>query len=323
MSQYLSCFTEEEYKKAKYFLAYQIATMMGRKLEEGDWTSVYCKAKGIPESGWSNLKIDVNFQGLGVEHKLLAVPIKGSTIKTICGTTLMHPAATRSIRISNLEASPNEVMIEVLEQYNELIKTKGKEVKKNYPDCTKPDIRIGWLLWERTLTEFLYFEEKLSLVKPDDFYAEWNITPARGIRKSSKSLWVYDKITNKKKYSVTTSAGIKIQPYFDVPAPTNQNLYFFRVQSEPIDADTFCLWVSSKTALSLKNIVGTIEKDPLSKAIDNISLSVKEPSLVYKSPEDLAIPIYLTKHAFEKLISTFEGVSDEHRVQQLIEYLSL
>ena len=244
--------------------------------------------KGYQSPDGSNLKIDVNFEGLGVEHKLLGVPIKGSTIRTICGTTLMHPAATRSIRIANLEAPPNEVMIDVLEQYNELIKTRAKEVKENYPDCTEPDIRIGWLLWERSLTEFLYFEEELSLINPNDFYAEWNITPARGVRKSSKSLWVYDKMTNKKKYSVTTSAGIKIQPYFDVPSPTNKNLYFFRVQSEPIDSDTFCLWVSSKTAFSLKNIVGTIEKDLLSEAIDNISLGVKEPSQGYDSPEELA-----------------------------------
>ena len=42
--------------------------MMGRKLEEGDWAEVYCRAKGLPNQGWSNLNIDVMHEGLGVEH---------------------------------------------------------------------------------------------------------------------------------------------------------------------------------------------------------------------------------------------------------------
>ena len=79
---------------------------------------------------------------------------------------------------------------------------------------------------------------------------EWNITPARGVRKASKSLWIYDSSTRQKRYSVTTSAGIKIQPYFDVPPPSDENLYYFRVQSEPLDSDTTLLWVASSTALA-------------------------------------------------------------------------
>ena len=45
--------------------------MMGRKFEEGDWAAVYCTAKNIPNRGWSNLNIDVIYNGLGVEHKML------------------------------------------------------------------------------------------------------------------------------------------------------------------------------------------------------------------------------------------------------------
>ena len=44
--------------------------MMGRKFEEGDWADVYCTAKNIPNRGWSNLNIDVIYNGLGVEHKM-------------------------------------------------------------------------------------------------------------------------------------------------------------------------------------------------------------------------------------------------------------
>lgn len=98
----LAVFTEEEYSRAKVFLATQVAHMMGRKLEEDDWNKVYCAAKGIPHSGWSNLNIDVNHKGLGVEQKLLRVSgLRGRPIKSACGTTMMHPAATRSIRIDD------------------------------------------------------------------------------------------------------------------------------------------------------------------------------------------------------------------------------
>lgn len=86
----LPVFSAEEAKRAKVFLATQAATMMGRKLEEGDWGHVYCKAKGIPGSGWSNLHIDVNYMGLGVEHKLLrCAQLNGRPLKSVCGTSLI------------------------------------------------------------------------------------------------------------------------------------------------------------------------------------------------------------------------------------------
>lgn len=50
----LKAFTEQEFAKAKVLLATQVANMMGRKLEETDWNEVYCAAKDIPRSGWSN-----------------------------------------------------------------------------------------------------------------------------------------------------------------------------------------------------------------------------------------------------------------------------
>lgn len=69
-SKTLSAFSESEYKKARLYLATQVADMMGRKFEEGDWSKVYCAAKGIPLSPWSNLSIDVTYGNLGVEHKM-------------------------------------------------------------------------------------------------------------------------------------------------------------------------------------------------------------------------------------------------------------
>lgn len=68
----LKAFSDEQFQAAKLHLATKVVHMMGRKLEEGDWNSVYCAAKGIPYTGWSNLNIDVNYQGLGVEQKASA-----------------------------------------------------------------------------------------------------------------------------------------------------------------------------------------------------------------------------------------------------------
>ena len=65
----LCVFDVEQKDLAKRLLATCVAQMMGRKFEEADWGSVYCRAKGIPEQAWSNLHIDVMHQGLGVEHK--------------------------------------------------------------------------------------------------------------------------------------------------------------------------------------------------------------------------------------------------------------
>jgi hypothetical protein len=101
----LPAFTTDQAKRAKLLLATQVASMMGRKLEEGDWSSVYCKAKNIPDVGWSNLHIDVSYQGFGLEMKLLRIAdLNGKPLKSVCGETLMHPAATRSIRIDDISA---------------------------------------------------------------------------------------------------------------------------------------------------------------------------------------------------------------------------
>ena len=54
----LPAFRKEELERDHVLLATRVAFMMGRKFEEGDWSYVYCKAKEIPEQGWSNLNID-------------------------------------------------------------------------------------------------------------------------------------------------------------------------------------------------------------------------------------------------------------------------
>lgn len=318
----LPAFSHAEYKKAKFLLATQVAQMMGRKLEEDDWNRVYCAAKGILYRGWSNLSIDVNYRGLGVEQKLLRVSGLGTCpIKSVCGTTMMHPAATRSIRISDSALPASDVMREVFEQYAQLIALRSLQVLAEAPNAAQADMRTGWLLWEESLSEFLYFEEPLVAPDPDEYFAEWNITPPRGARKGSKSLWIYERETHKKRYSVTTSAGIKIQPYFDVPAPSDANLYYFRVQSEPIDSDTVQIWVSATTARAIRNILGDLDKESVSDAIVRSAKTtvVQEVSLV--SEPALAVAIPITKRAFDLFRSVWEGVSDEHRAQLFLQTL--
>ncbi len=318
----LKAFSDQEGKRAKVFLATQVASMMGRKLEEGDWSKVYCQAKGIPQAGWSNLHIDVMHNGLGLEMKLLRIAqLNGKPLKSVCGTTLMHPAATRSIRIDSTKLPPNHVMRDVFGQYSALIRQRAAKVQET-ASGVRPDMRTGWLIWEDGLTEFLYFEEPMVPPIPRSFYAEWNITPARGVRKASKSLWVYDKKTNQKRYSVTTSAGIKIQPYFDVPPPSDPHLYYFRVQSEPISADTICLWVASSTANALRQRLGSLERDVVSAAIMEVLSRQATPSGAPDLSEELAVAIPVSFEAHSRLVAAWEAVSDEHRAQLLLRALA-
>lgn len=319
----LPAFTKDQTKRAKILLATQVASMMGRKLEEGDWSSVYCKAKNIPEVGWSNLHIDVSYQGFGLEMKLLRIAdLNGKPLRSVCGETLMHPAATRSIRIDDTSADAQQVMEDVFAQYAELIQQRTERVRAAAPHGTPIDMRVGWLIWEDDLTEFLYFEEPMLPPDPARYFAEWNTTPARGVRKPSKSLWIYDKTTRQKRYSVTTSAGIKIQPYFDVPPPSDENLYYFRVQSEPLDPDTILLWVASSTANALKERLGSLDRDTVSAAVAQVLAKGVIPLAVTNLEEDLAVPVPISVAVHTQLLAAWDAVSDEHRAQLVLKALA-
>ncbi|MCP4489515.1 MAG: hypothetical protein GY820_19700 [Gammaproteobacteria bacterium] len=314
----LEAFTEEEKNTALDILSAKVSTMLGRKMEEGDWDFVYCNAKNIPESDWSNLHIDVNHEGIGVEHKMLRVTKSGSILNE-CGTTKMHPAGTRSIRIPD-ENDPEKAMRSILGQYNELIDTRSDAVISNSTK-NSADMRIGWLLWKETLDEFLYFEEEMKKPNPDNYYAEWNITPARGSRKSSRSLWVYEKDSGKKKYSVTTTAGAKIQPYFDVPAPNNENLYFFKVQGVLVDGGLVKVWLTRSTAKYLELLLGSLDSEILSEAIDSFDSSTSSDLSDSTIAERIAVPVLIKESSYEKLKTLYPPLSDEYMLQQFAIHL--
>jgi len=211
-------------------------------------------------------------------------------------------------------------MRDVFAQYRNLIAQRTEKVLESSPN-SKADMRTGWLIWERSLTEFLYFEEIMFSPDPKNFWAKWNEKAARGARKASKNLWIYEKSTNKKRYSVTTNAGIKIQPYFDIPAPNDPNLIFFRVQGEELSANIIRIWVTANTIRELNALLGKLDVDTLSRAIIETASETAAIEAQNDKARELAQPLEITKEAYKVLITRWVGVSDEHRAQLLLQTL--
>lgn len=316
----LPAFTKQQQKTAHDLLATHVAFMMGRKLEEGDWSSVYCRAKNIPEKGWSNLNIDVMYQGLGVEHKMLGVP-SDKPILTVCGTRLMHPAATRSIRIPSTDANPNKVMRDVLTQYAEVIEQRRAKVSED-AGGKAADLRTGWMLWQSSLKEFLYFEEETIAPDPDDYVAEWRDSGG-GARKASKNLWVYEKKSKIKRYSITTSAGAKIQPYFDVPPSNDPNIYVFKVQGEEIAPGEIRMWLAASTARELQRLVGELSTKNLSVVIATAAAEQVDEKGGQMLGREQSVAVTITPESYSLLTTMFpNAVSDEDMAQLLVSRLS-
>lgn len=316
----LPAFTAEEQKKVHSLLARRVAYMMGRKLEEGDWADVYCAAKGIENKGWSNLQIDIMHDQLGIEHKMLCYR-SNANLAEACGQTLMHPSATRSIRVPATSTDANEAMRDVLTQYGKLIEARREAVRSQSTGISEPDMRTGWLLWQQSLRQFLYFEEEMLVPNPDDYQAQWLSRQAGGARKQSTNLWIYERETERKRYSVTTEAGAKIQPYFDVPSPSEPNLYLFTVIGEVIDTGLVRVWLTESTARELRRQLGSLETDVVSRAIVEAAAVIATEDTREQVESEVALPVFITEQAYETLQSCLPGVSDEHSFQLLSQHL--
>jgi hypothetical protein len=317
----LSVFTKDQLQHLHRLLAIKVAYMLGRKMEENDWGDIYCKAKGIPNQGWSNLNIDVAYDNLGVEHKMLRVK-SSKVITDYCGQSLMHPSATRSVRIASLTADPNVVMGEVFEQYAALLEARKTWVQERSQTSEPIDLRTGWLLWQENLNQFLYFEEQTIAPQVEDYYAVWEEGKAKGkgARKSSTNLWVYERSTDKKRYSITTSAGIKIQPYFDIPSPQDPNLYVFTVIGEAIDFGQVRVWLTQSTLRDLQQLFGTLDKDDLSTGIITLCATITGSGADIKLYEQNGDCVVVTVEAYQKLYETFpNAISDEHAFLMLVD----
>lgn len=182
-------------------------------------------------------------------------------------------------------------------------------------------MRTGWLIWQGSLEEFLYFEEEMLAPNPHDYRAEWHEVKSRGARKKSKNLWIFENETGYKRFSVTTEAGVKIQPYFDVPPPNDSNLYFFRVQGEPIEDGFIRLWITASTHRELKYLIGEVSTDQISSLIVEASQKEFTATQEHILDYELATSITITADAYTVLKQVFHGVSDEHMVQVFTRYL--
>lgn len=320
-SHALPVFTPEEQQKVHNLLALKVARMMGRKMEEDDWTSAYCAAKGFVNSGWSNLDIDVTAGNLGIEHKMLQVSSKEMT--ELGGTSKMHPALTRSIRIDDVNAPAEDVKNSVLNQYAELLEARKNKIEQQNTTGLPVELRTGWLLWQSSLRQFLYFEELATAPDPSDFTAVWNERDAGGARKSSKNLWIYEKATQKKRYSVTTSAGIKIQPYFDIPASFDPNLYIFTVIGEHLTLQDTRIWLTPETAKMLKQSAGSLAPADVMALIERASLSAQMAQATANSVtiEECAIPVAISHETYALLSEAFPGNNDDHSVSLMLAHL--
>lgn len=316
-SEYLEAFSAGEVERIRALMAAQVITMSGRKLEEGDWTSVYCAAKGIPYGGWSNLDIDViTDSGLGVEHKMLGTGTKSPT--TECGRRPMHPAMTRQIRIPASDDA-DEVMAAVLTQYAELVARRAQQVADQ--SDRDPDLRLGWLLWRNDLAEFLYFEERMTAPDPADYYAEWN-ERRTSRRQGSRNVWVFERETDIKRYSITTSAGAKIQPYFDVPSLDHPALYLVQVDGEEVDAGLVRLWVTEATRRRLGELADVEDEGALSAFILESVGTIEVEETEGTAPAAPAAPLLVSRDAYEALTTSLTGSNTDDRVQQLLAALS-
>ncbi len=315
----LPALTDAERVKAHQLLAVRVAYMMGRKFEEGDWADVYCGAKNIPKKGWSNLNIDITHGLLGVEHKMLCYRSRAD-LREACGTSLMHPAATRSIRTPPTSTPPDVAMRDILNQYGALIQDRAAKVKEASGLPGNPDMRVGWLLWQESLRQFMYFEEEMLAPNPDDYRAEW-VDSGGGTRKKSRNLWIYETETGKKRYSVTTEAGAKVQPYFDVPPPTDPNLYRFVVIGEQIDSGLVRVWVTESTYEELRRVVGDLAPERLSaKVLQTMSMFSDSDSLGDITAEK-GRPLLLTAEAYTALTTAVGGANDDHSLRLFARHL--
>lgn len=309
----LPAFTDQEREKAHMLLAARVAYMMGRKMEEADWAYAYCRAKGITERGWSNLNIDVMHGNLGVEHKMICYR-SNADLSEAYGQTIMHPAATRSIRVPSVDSDPNEAMRDILQQYAAVIEQRRGKVRQQCPPGTEPDMRTGWLLWQESLRQFLYFEEEMLPPNPEEFSAEWKKSGG-GARKESTNLWVYETATGRKRYSITTSAGAKVQPYFDVPTPSDPNVYLFTVIGEVIGTDHVRVWLSEATAREIRAFVGDLSVEHISEAIVRTLTGQTPIEQAVLTGDDPAESVVITTEAYGLLKAVMPGVNDDHSFQ--------
>ena len=157
---------------------------------------------------------------------------------------------------------------------------------------------------------------------PRNFEAKWVKRVSKsGSRKPSTNLWIYDRKTGAKRYSVTTEAGAKIQPYFDVPPLTDPNVFIFTVIGEALDAGFVRVWLTDATTTRTKTPNRLVGPGDIKPTVIEASQKVAKSDIVEEAQKEIAHPFSITVEAYEALEGAFAGVSDEHRFQLLAEQI--
>ena len=212
-------------------------------------------------------------------------------------------------------------MRSIFKQYGELLQARKQTVAERGGGLAEDvDLRTGWMLWQESLREFLYFEETTVSPDPDEYYAEW-VEKGDGKRKGSRNLWIYHAETGVKRYSLTTSAGVKLQPYFDVPGAKDPNLYHWTIIGEVIDTGDVRIWLTQRTAEALQGLIGSLERDAVSKFVLEAAAgwSADELSTVDADDVGAVVEVVITEQAYKAIGDVFPSTNDDHLIQQLID----
>jgi hypothetical protein len=216
----LKAFNVAEKSRVPPLLIRKISSLGGiEKLEEEHWTSIYCEIKKIPFQSFSNVfgrDIELT-DGTVVEMKCIRV--KSLEDKK----WIMHPSLTRVVPEWSINDTAQVSMTKIVNAYNALIARtfQGKAA------------RWGILLYLGDFSSFMYFEYPIMPLNPSLLVANYaSVERVKESRRTTTNIWVYDKSI--KIMSITSpKAGMKIQPYFYVPAPHPER-YVFDLRSQPV-----------------------------------------------------------------------------------------
>jgi hypothetical protein len=246
-----------------------VAHKRGWKFLDRDWTAVYCYAKGLPESKWSNYDLDVVYKdggrGVGVELKIMNVGSDALRDDDQRIAEVMHPAATRTIAI-NPKASATKAMDDFVVKYREMIakRRSGVAIATGVAE-SQVELRLGLLLYqeidpESNQRQFVYFETPMAEAN-EEWVAKWKPVwedRSGGKRRDSHSLAIYD-APGHKCFSITTSSGFKVQPYYSIPGAGDPNLYVFDVQGATSIEGVVNVHLTAQNARILEQYLGSLE----------------------------------------------------------------
>lgn len=206
----LPVFTDKQFEKLKAEWSLAISSIGLSKLEEEHWTDIYCKILGIDPQGFSNLF------GKDIEYKDRVIEMKCIRKEYPFSPRIMHPALTRKVEEWNSSDPPEKSMRVVIDGYNQLIRdTFGAK-----------EARWGLLVYSNAYSHATYFEYPITTLNVNELTAQYNHSKRSGSRRATTNLWIFQ--DGIKIMSVTSpSAGMKIQPYFNVPAKNDHRYDLF------------------------------------------------------------------------------------------------